>query len=93
MAKEGTCQEASRNTQPGGRPKRRRTYPEGDAHTALDIQARTAHSGVGIGQDLLLLRGGRRVHADVELGVGDVNAEAGRLLEGLGEILLGRDGD
>lgn len=76
-----------------------KTYPEGNANTAVVVHARLDDTLVLDGLLLELLGGGGGVHANVNLGVLDIDALVGEAAEGAledlevrGDIALGRGG-
>lgn len=77
----------------GNKSRKYMTYPDGHADAAWHGQARSGDPGVAVGLVLELLGGGGGVHADVDLGVGDVDAEVGHGAQAALEDLLGRGGD
>jgi hypothetical protein len=68
------------------------TYPDSHSDATLDGNAGPGNAVPCSGRNLQLLRGGGCVHANVNLGVDNINTLAGRSLEGSLERLLVRGG-
>jgi hypothetical protein len=66
------------------------TYPNGHADAARNLHARASHAVVSIRKLLELLGVRRGAHADINLGVGDIDTEVSGDTQSLDEVLLRR---